>query len=250
MKCKYCGGPLSIEDEYCPHCGALNQEARQHIEDMRRYNRAFHRTRSRVMDETGRQSRRHGQILVLVLLVVFNVTLLAGHRAIYDLEYWWSSVQASLHAKEYAEKLFELEAGGNYRELKDYYDNNNLYMADELREFYAVDNGARHYAAVYECIMWLSDPFVEEIYYTEGELVERLAENVVWFYEELSREENGYHPEQFAGSHKEALIDMEAGIRAMLETYCGMTKQDLERLSQISSQELMLLIGRRIGFYD
>ena len=69
-------------------------------------------------------------------------------------------------------------------------------------------------------------------------------------YEELSREENGYHPEQFAGSHKEALIDMEAGIRAMLETYCGMTKQDLERLSQISSQELMLLIGRRIGFYD
>lgn len=250
MKCKYCGGPLSLEDEYCPHCGALNQEARQHIEDMKRYNRAFHRTRSQVLDETGRQSRRHGQALVLVLLIVFNVLLLAGHGAMYDLEYWWSSVRAGLHAREYAGKLSELEADGNYRELKDYYSENNLYMADELREFNAVDNCARNYAAIYECIMWLSDPEVEELYYTEGELVERLAENIVWFYEELDREEDGYNPEQFTAAHKEALTDMEARIRAMLEAYCNMTKQDLDQLSQASSQELMLLIGRRLGLYD
>lgn len=250
MKCKYCGGPLSLEDEYCPHCGALNQEARQHIEEMKKYNRAFHRTKTRVMDETGRQSRRHGRVLVLVLLIVFNVLLLAGHGAIYDLGYWWKSVQVDLHTEKYAEKLSELEAGGNYRELKDYYREHNLYMSDGLREFNAVDYGAQHYTAIYESIMWLSDFSVEEVYYTEGELVERLAENVFWFYEELAREEDGYHPEQFAGSHKEALADMEARVRALLETYCAMTKEDLERLPQMTSQEMMLLIGRRIGLYE
>lgn len=250
MKCRFCGGPLSIEEEYCSHCGALNQEARQHIEDMKKYSRAFRRTRSQVMEETGRQSRRHGRALVLVLLILFNVMLLAGHGAIYDLEYWWKSVRVNLHVEEHARKLSELEARGDYQELKDYYGSNGLYLAEGLEEFDAVESGAQYYTAVYECVMWLSDPEVEDLYYTKGELVERLAENVVWFYEELGREEKGYHPERFAGAHKEALDDMEARIRAMLETYCNMTKQDLAQLSQISSQELMLLIGRRIGLYD
>ena len=37
MKCEYCLGPLSLEDEVCPHCGRPNKHAKQHIRDMKRY---------------------------------------------------------------------------------------------------------------------------------------------------------------------------------------------------------------------
>lgn len=250
MKCKYCGGPLSIEEEYCPYCGALNQEARQHIEDMKRYHRAFGRTRSRVMDETGKQSRRHGRVLTIVLLVLFNVILLTGHGAMYDLQYWWNSVQVKTHGDRYGRELFRLEADGEYRGLRDYYNGNDLYLADDLREFNAVEYGAQYYGVIYECVMRLWDSGMENIYDTDGELIQRLAENIIGFYEELGREEDGYHPEWFAGSHKEALLDMEARIRAMLTAYCNMSEQDLDGMSEMSSQELMLLIGRRMGLYE
>lgn len=250
MKCKYCGGPLSIEEEYCPHCGALNQEARQHIEDMKRYHRAFGRTRSQVMDETGRQSRRHGRVFTVVLLVLFNAILLTGHNAMYELHYWWNSVQVNTHKDRHGGELSRLEADGDYRGLKDYYNGRDLYLVDSFREFDAVEYGAQYYAAIYENIMRLWDPGVENFYYTEGELVQRLAENIEWFYEQLEREEDGYHPEWFAGSHKAALADMEARLRAMLAAYCNMSGQDLDGMSQMSSQELMLLIGRRMGLYE
>lgn len=34
MKCKYCGGNLTLEQAYCPHCGRPNEEAEQHVKDM------------------------------------------------------------------------------------------------------------------------------------------------------------------------------------------------------------------------
>ena len=37
MKCKYCGGNLTLEQAYCPHCGRPNEEAAQHVKDMEHY---------------------------------------------------------------------------------------------------------------------------------------------------------------------------------------------------------------------
>ena len=37
MKCKYCGYNISLEEEYCPHCGNKNEEAAKHIADMEQY---------------------------------------------------------------------------------------------------------------------------------------------------------------------------------------------------------------------
>ncbi len=252
MKCKYCGANMSMEDEYCPYCGALNEEARKHIEDMRKYNRAFHRTRSQVMDTAGRQSRRHARVITIAVLVMLNVIVMAGHAASYDLQYWWEEVQVNAHAEEHRERLTELEAAGDYQELEEYYSQYSLYMADQLREFDAVDYGAQYYNRTYESLMRLIDPGFDDSYYTDGELLEMLAEQVTYFYENMEQGNDPYYAERYASPHKEALEDMDGRIQTLLKVYCSLTDQDLESIKEntMSSQELMLLIGRRMGIYE
>ena len=41
MKCPYCGSPLDLDDNFCSHCGKLNEQVRQHVNDMNRYQSEF-----------------------------------------------------------------------------------------------------------------------------------------------------------------------------------------------------------------
>ena len=50
MKCKYCGGNLTLEQAYCPHCGRPNEEAAQHVKDMEHYKSNFEDTKSAVYE--------------------------------------------------------------------------------------------------------------------------------------------------------------------------------------------------------
>ena len=52
MKCKYCGGNLTLEQAYCPHCGRPNEEAAQHVKDMEHYKSNFEDTKSDVYEVT------------------------------------------------------------------------------------------------------------------------------------------------------------------------------------------------------
>lgn len=49
MKCKYCGGNLTLEQAYCPHCGRPNEEAAQHVKDMEHYKSNFEDTKAMSM---------------------------------------------------------------------------------------------------------------------------------------------------------------------------------------------------------
>ncbi len=252
MKCKYCGANISIEDEYCPYCGALNEDARQHNEDMRRYRRAFWRTRTQVMDSAGRQSRRHARAITIAALVMLNIVVLCCRGASYDLGYWWEKVQANARADSHYARLAELEADGDYQELEDYYNRYGLYNVDRLREFNAVTYAAQYYSTVYESLMRLTDPQFDDGYTTDGELAERLADNVTYFYDNITSKQISYYQEQFTPVHMAAMEDMEDRIRALLKVHCGLTDQQLDavRDQEMSSQELMILIGRGMKIYE
>lgn len=55
MKCKYCGGEISLEDVKCPYCGRENEEAVQHIKDMQYYQGEFEKAKTRFTMNRGRQ---------------------------------------------------------------------------------------------------------------------------------------------------------------------------------------------------
>ena len=83
MKCTHCGGNIGLEDKICPYCGAPNEHALGHQEDMRRYEDAFEKTRQHVEERTSRFSGfavpvTLGLILIAMGVVIFVIDAGAG----------------------------------------------------------------------------------------------------------------------------------------------------------------------------
>lgn len=66
MKCEFCGGTLSLENEYCPHCGRPNEHARKHIEDMRHYDSVYEETKGMCMLQLKIMQRYPSELLLLL----------------------------------------------------------------------------------------------------------------------------------------------------------------------------------------
>mgnify|MGYP007081514319 FL=1 len=82
MKCEYCGGSLSLEDEYCPHCGQPNKHAKQHIKDMRRFQGEFEDTRNYVYEKTKTYTEMTVRVIIIaVLIILIVVTSIARVRS-------------------------------------------------------------------------------------------------------------------------------------------------------------------------
>ena len=45
MKCKYCGGDVTLNDHFCPNCGRPVDQAQRHQKEMREYETEFEETK-------------------------------------------------------------------------------------------------------------------------------------------------------------------------------------------------------------
>ena len=73
MKCKYCGGNLTLEQAYCPHCGRPNEEAQQHVKDMEHYKSNFEDTRSNVYEVAQKNTEIMSHTVIITVLVILCV---------------------------------------------------------------------------------------------------------------------------------------------------------------------------------
>lgn len=75
MKCKYCGGNLTLEQAYCPHCGRPNEEAAQHVKDMEHYKSNFEDTKSDVYEVTEKNTEIMSHMIIITVLVILCVVV-------------------------------------------------------------------------------------------------------------------------------------------------------------------------------
>lgn len=248
MKCRHCGASVTLQDEYCPYCGALNEPARKHIADMKRYHSDFQQTKQEVMDHVAKQSRSHGQLAVIGILVVVNLIALVFQMNIYNFTEWYQDIRNRIHASQHYAVLEAYEAEGNYELLSAYYSRNYLYGVESLREFDTVTDMASDLSRIREAMFYLNRE--GESYSGKGEFIQRIANFVAYFYDSLSRQDQTYHPERYAQPHLDAMLDMEQELRLLLKAECALTDEDLSQLSQMDSQSILILIGRRTGSYE
>ena len=105
MKCPYCGGNLSLEDETCPHCGRLNEQALQHVKDMKHYKGEFEHTKKHVYIATNRYTKVVVRVVIIaVLFFVIIVLHNLGERS-YSIVRSIGQYQSRRHAAEYMKQL-------------------------------------------------------------------------------------------------------------------------------------------------
>lgn len=250
MKCKYCNAPVTLEDEFCPYCGALNEPAREHLHHMRQYSADYEYTKRQVLENTRKQSKNHGRIISIGVLILVNAILIAGHFGMEDLRYFNEVRTINAHAEEYRRQLSEYESTENFRMINPYFNYNYLYEAKTLREFDSLAEMSNNYIRISRNIYYLISG--ADTYQTQGELLQQIGNQIYYFYQALgSKDKNpDYYAEQFSPVHLESMQKLEDRIHALLLGHCSLTQEDFEKLPDMESQDIMILIGRRMGIYE
>ena len=93
MKCKYCGGNLTLEQAYCPHCGRPNEEAAQHVKDMEHYKSNFEDTKSDVYEVTEKNTEIMSHMIIITVLVILCVVVFVVSARSWSTEACCSSMQ-------------------------------------------------------------------------------------------------------------------------------------------------------------
>lgn len=248
MKCKCCGASVTLEEEFCPYCGALNEPARAHIEAMKQYNRDYQNTRAAVLQNAERQSKRHSRVLILGLLIFLNILLPVCMANSYEIADFLRARQIHAHAAEYRQKLEAFETEADYEMLSGYYSRNWLFEEKSLRDFETVSDMAGQYVRILDGIYYLIGQ--SRSYLSQGELLQRVANSTAGFYDNLAMRDREYRKDHFTEQHLKAMEDMEEKIGMLLKAYCGLTEEDVSRIPEMDSQSLMVLIGRRMGVYE
>ncbi|MDO4477423.1 MAG: zinc ribbon domain-containing protein [Lachnospiraceae bacterium] len=249
MKCEQCQAPVTLEDEFCPYCGALNKPARRHIEDMKHFSADYEQTKRKVLGRVAGQSHRYALLITLVVLVVLNIGVFAMQLMSDEIRWWREEQAVKKQAVQLEHQMAQLEEVGDYDLLNRLYMDKNLYsVSDRLRAFDAVSDGSYDFTRIRDSFYYLKNPGTG--YQDEGDLLETISERTVDFYELLDYEYSDYLAERFEGSHGAALEDLKVKIEAMLKTYGQLTDEDVAGLPDMSSQEILILLGRRMGIYE
>lgn len=249
MKCKWCGAAVSLNDEFCPYCGALNEPARKHIEDMKKFSADYSATKSEVLGNVEKQSGKHRKIIIIVILVLLNVLVLIGSLTMDDVRYYFQDMKIQAKAGEYSGKMAEFEQEEDFRAMSEYYLNLNLYSVEPTRHYDAVAEMARSLCKAEDSLYYLINDELQS-YMTEGELLQDVAHCIGEFYATYAEKEETWRPECFSEKHLQTMEKMDSYLRSALKTYCKLSDEDLDRLPDMESQSILFVIGRSLGYYE
>lgn len=247
MKCEYCSGNISLEDERCPYCGRINEQARKHIQDMQRYQGSFESTQRDVYAVTGKYKGIMVKLIFLAILIIMSVIMLFIQGQSYGIRRAIGRTQARVNAEKYKPELDEFLSAGDYIGLSSFCDSKYIYMWDdgEYAAYIAIIRESANYKHVVESIAGIAVMEEDSDRYTDE--LEFLADYLNNYYECLNMDRYEYYDIDIEMTQK-AFDDMNVRINALLKTYCNFTDEDLKGLSGLSKSKIAVLLEERINY--
>ena len=156
MKCKYCGGDVTLNDHFCPSCGRPVDQAQRHQKEMREYETEFEETKQQAMNELAANSGggtavgiRLFIIAALVVLLFWMFINLDG----YNMNQKREKKAANKNYEAYVEQIEQYLADRDYTQLSVFVDKHELDMNDKYDDFRWIFYGARDYKNIFEALL-------------------------------------------------------------------------------------------------
>ncbi len=245
MKCEYCGGTLSLENEYCPYCGRPNEHARKHIEDMRHYDSVYEETKGDVYAVTKNYAEVSIRVVALaVILILIFVFIWIGGNA-YSVRRNIGARYAAVRHKAYTEQMEEYLENKEFRDFSAFCSRHQIsgYGYDskhhEYESYIPLIHAANDYSNICQNIMNYTD--MEEEYATDL-YVGNIADFIGHFYDTMSLERYTYIDNLDTEKTVRIMKDMESDIQALLRTYCHFTEEEAASLESMSRAKIAMLI--------
>ncbi len=252
MKCENCGGNLSLEDATCPHCGTVNSHAQQHIKDMNRYQGEFQKTRKNVYAVTQNYAGITVRAAIITVLLILIVVLSVLAASDYEIESGLARRESNRNFKEYEQLLNQYLEEENYLAFSAFCEARYLRGYDSPYEKYLpVQRASSQYAYLYEYIMRANTKQQEGADREDiARCAEYIGEQLNYFYESLDMERYTYVNGADSEQNRKALERMEQNVRLLLQTYCGLTEEDVADLQSLSNAKRMVLLEERMGYAE
>lgn len=251
MKCKYCGGNLTLEQAYCPHCGRPNEEAAQHVKDMEHYKSNFEDTKSDVYEVAEKNTEIMSHMIIITVLVILCVVVFVVSARSWSIHRGLLQFDAGIRQGSYMKQMEQylededyigLSAFCDRHYIRPYSSNNNYEKYQLLMEA----SGAYRY--FYESLM-------KAVTINSGNvsILPGLYEDISDYYEQLERilhpVDNDYRAKQYRElpeEQKEAILRMEENEKALLQTYFDMTPEEAENFGTMSNAQKILFWKKKV----
>lgn len=245
MKCEFCAGDLSINDERCPHCDALNPFYEAHRKDMKRFEAELKSTEKEVKETTNKIKRSTLHIAIIAVLVVLN--LIGGIFSVnsrdisYELNERKLQKRAPLSAKE-AKALVEEQ---DYLSLNALLVHRSVYIRgnNPLTEYMAVSTVLNSYRSIFSQI---SNLINGTSYSNAEEIANTISTSLDRIYNERFEEPKKRDGIYYAKEHLDTIDDIITEINVLLTAYLGIDSETLADFPNTSSASRQLVLEEAI----
>lgn len=250
MKCPSCGANLTIDDERCSFCGVDNPFAVKHRKEMHRFTREFNQTKEEVMRKSSHVNYWAVKITLIAVLVAANLGILFFINNSYDFEYFFKARKIESNYTYHKQQLDALEENRDYIAFSCYWSDNDMYCCDRFDEYYAVNQACSNFTYLYQYTMdiVLKDE-TESTYFSKEDRVAYVADQIEYIYKYAKKGEYD-DEERFKPQHQECMDDLVEDMEAFVQTYYGLTDEEMESFADLSKARRLILLEEGIEQYE
>lgn len=236
LNCKNCGAPLTLDDAVCPHCGMPNEEAAEHIKELKKLKKDFKKTEKEVITEVKKTKKGYNLLIMIVMLLIANLVLGVMHSASYEIA---DRVAASGYDKEAVTAMLDdCLREEDYTRFVLVYDKYALNYRD-FGEYNPVYYQAYDYANIQKQVsnhFHQSDPYDDPLV--------RACSAIKEYEDEYARIKRRNSYDTFTMEH---LKKLDAQVNQYLKTYLKLTDEDIASVNDMTNSELVILVTRRLN---
>ncbi|MCR4650878.1 MAG: hypothetical protein K5662_03895 [Lachnospiraceae bacterium] len=223
MKCRSCGGEISLTDKVCPYCGRPLEETIRHRSDMEKYNKENEKAKAR----TGKAASENLPIVISVLIMLVLIIGIGVSRYIIAEAYHFRSDALRKESKERYEEYEPIISDylneGDYTGFAAFINAHNIATYDTpYNRLDLLNDMAKEYTKVVnsvECACLVGEEAKQ--YLSEDEVYScRMA--IESFYQEYNDKKAAIEKD----AYRDHIVDMEARVGLIMEIYLGMDAEE------------------------
>lgn len=246
MKCKFCSGDLTIEDAFCPHCGKTNLYYEAHRKDMAEYMKSYNATKNKVEERTAKYTHKTLIITVISVLVALNLIAVLLLINIDDINYDRFRNSNVKHADKLASQMADLEAKGDYFGMVEFESAHPMRSYNTpMNEYFRLTEFINDYRFLHMIVMSIIDGD-EQLLSTETavRMNNYLSDIYRIRYENYS---NNRNDPLYSEEHIKTMETLIENTKALLDTYCGLTKEEADSILDVTEKERLKLLEMRLS---
>lgn len=241
MKCEYCGSELLSDTGYCPFCGLPVSDAKLASAEPVYQPSVISAPVSKTPEKTG--SLLKAPLITLAILIILNIAALVFAVYSWDISYSVQEWQTNKNSHVHMEQLQGYLEAEDYIGYHLYYYEHNLYACSDLDDYHVVHHVCSNLYDVYDIVADFSSN--REYYFAEEELP-RTADLITNYVNSVFtvKQNYGYNDAYFTPDKVAVIEKVRNQLCSILVAYCGLTKEEVSQLPDISHDKMYELIER------